>query len=163
MASLKSFLPPDPAPLTVEWPRPADETAELLGNAATRRSYAAHHPDAALIFRLAGSVRGRTVSLRATPYIERGVRSRGLELSIKGEITDTPTGSRLDAKATANVPLWMAILVSGFLVVVTIEGGLVALAISSIVFGVVAALAIPRYQRTELRKVEQLSAALARI
>jgi hypothetical protein len=149
--------------LTVEWPRPGDETAEALGNAAKQRSYAAHDPNAALLFRLAGSVRGRTVSLRATPYIERGVRSRGLELSVKGEITDTDAGSRLDAKATANIPLWMAILVSGFLVVVTIEGGLGALIVSAIVFGVVAVLAIPRYQRTELKKVDQLAAALARL
>lgn len=163
MKTLKWFLPPDPAALTVEWPRPADDTAEILGNAAAQRSYAAHGDEVPLMFRLAGSVRGRVVSLRATPYLQRGVRSRGLELSIKGEITDTDAGSRLDATATANVPLWTAVLVAGFLVVVTLEGGLVALMVSSVVFGVVAALAIPRYQRTELRKVEQLAAALARV
>jgi hypothetical protein len=159
----RSFLPPDPAPLTVNWPRPPDDVAEQLGSAAAKHSYAAPDVDAPLLFRLGGSVRGRVVLLTATPFIQRGVRSRGLELAIEGEISPTATGSRLDGVVRASVPRWALVLVVAFLAFVTWEGGLFALLVSSVVLGVTTALALPRYQRAELRTVDQLAAALARV
>lgn len=163
MTLLKRFLPPDPAPLTVLWPRPADDVAEQLASVAAKHSYIAPGADAPLIFRLGGSVRGRAVLLSATHYLERGVRSPGLELQIEGEITPTDDGSRLDGVVRAGVPRWVAVLVVAFLAFVTWEGGLVGLLVSSVVIGVTAALLLPRYQRAQLRSVDKLAAALARV
>lgn len=163
MADIKRFLPPDPEPLTVEWSRPADDVAEQLHSAAAKHAYATAAGDQAMLFRLGGSVRGRAVLLRATPYLERGVRSRGLELLIEGEITPTDDGSRLDGVVRARVPFWAAVLVVAFLAFVTWEGGLVALLISVVVLGITAAVLLPRYQRDELRRVDQLAAALTRL
>lgn len=163
MSTLKRFLPPDPAPLTVRWPRPADDVAEQLASAAAKHAYASPAGQRAMLFRLGGSVQGRAVLLSATPYLERGVRSRGLELRIEGDITPTDDGSRLDAVVRAGVPRWAVFLVVAFLAFVTWEGGLVGLLVSSLVLGATAALLLPRYQRTELLSVDQLAAALARV
>jgi hypothetical protein len=161
--ALKKFLPPAPAPLTVKWARPADDVVELLLNAAAKHAYLDPGGDGKMMFRLGGSVEGRSVQLRATPYLERGVRSRGLELAIAGEIESIEGGSRLDARVTAKVPRWADLLLAGFLVVVTINGGLTALIVSAVVLAVTVALLLPRYQRTELRNVPALARALERL
>jgi hypothetical protein len=159
----KRFLPPDPVPLTVKWRRSADDVAETLASLAAQGAFVAADPNSVSLFRLGGSVRGRAVSLRATPYKERGIRPRGLELAVEGEITPTDGGSQIDGRARATLPIWMVLLVLGFIAFAAVDGGVVGLIVSSLVLGVVAAVAIPRYQRAELLRVDELAAALARV
>ena len=92
-----------------------------MAAAAEERRYSVPGRTALGFYRLAGSVSGQQVALKATPWVMPGVRAGfgPMPLSVEGEVCDTPDGSEIVALVSARPPalwpIWVFVLAVGLL------------------------------------------------